>query len=179
MFPAHPRIWGAHSLALRLFHADTSQGIEGQLVVQLPVRRMQMDCLAIYKTTIFKHLAIALLQGDSFRQPIHIIAVGRDLLSCERAERGLQVFTGNDRIIGLQRNREAKLIVVGIGVQPEIILFVYIDFKQGGIFIHNLSYYRFIWKKSKGLGLPKVFSAESTYTGQPDMPGGGACATHV
>lgn len=165
MFLAHPRIWGAHSLALRLFHADPGQGIEGQLVVQLPVRRMQMDCLAIDKTTILQHLAIALLQGDSFRQPIHIIAVGRDLLSCERAERGLQVFTGNDRIIGLQRNREAKLIVVGIGVQPEIILFVYIDFKQRGIFIHNLSYYRFIWEKSKELEPSKLFSAELIHTG--------------
>jgi hypothetical protein len=55
--------------------------------------------------------------------------------------------------------------VVGIGVQPEIILFVYIDFKQGGIFIHNLSYYRFIWKKSKGLGLSEVFLAELVHTG--------------
>ncbi len=130
MFPAHPRIWGAQTLALRLFPADTGQGIEVQLVVQLPLRCMQMDSLAIDKTTMFKHLAIALLQGDSFCQPIHIPAVGRDLLSCERAERRLQMFTGNDRIIGLQRNGESKLIVVGICIQPEIILFVYIDFKQ-------------------------------------------------
>lgn len=107
--------------------------------MQLPLWRMQVDCLAVDKTTMFEHLAIALLQGNSFCQPIHIFAVGRDLLAGERTERGFQVFTGNDSIIGLQRDGESKFIVVGVCVQPEIILFVYIDFKQGGIFIHDLA----------------------------------------